>query len=35
MCEQVDGWIALENGASSFAAHHKAQVKTYVHAFVG
>jgi hypothetical protein len=35
VCQQKEGWTGLESGASSFAVHQKAEVKTYTHAFVG
>lgn len=35
VCEEGAGWMSLESSASAFAAHMKAEVKTYSHAFVG
>jgi len=35
VCDEAQGWGAIDNGSSAYAAHHKAEVKTYTHAFVG
>lgn len=35
VCQETQGWTPIENGSSAYAAHNKAEVKTYTHAFVG